>query len=500
MTSLKRTVIYTRQSTNEKSQPNSKEMQKHTCLKVAVQNGWVVHEIVHDEISARTKNKNDRKGLNRLLSEVEAGTVERIIVFKRDRLARNANEYMEILGTLQKFNVDLRFAAANEPPIIPGMISDFLEYILAGMAELEGNAIHDRKIQSRRIKAKDGFWAGGSPPFGYESLEGVLSIDKSKTVEEQYFKHEIVLNLFDDFISSWSEDLTLEDIVIKMKKHRGEVGNIWKDLNVETLQKRISNRIYRGQLLQKVEGQVIRTMGIKNRSRIKELAIIDKDTWRKANKLLCQTIKKYPFVEKEEVTVPLFSGLIYCKYCNQTMVPKIKYYSCDNVNCMRKKFQVPIIELDKSILKHFIYYWETNFLKNEKDWRFLKLKAHIIGVYEDNINTQKKQLQFDETKLVESFLQKDENSTLIALKKYEGTLNELKEACEKFDFIKKVINDLFSWWKGYYSNCTPKEKEHIATNLIYGLVNKITVSPTLEFVFDDQFNLLNTKGDKIGSK
>ncbi|WP_246943665.1 recombinase family protein [Bacillus pinisoli] len=503
---MKRTIIYTRQSTSEKNQPNSKELQTHTCLKMAEQNNWVVHEIMHDEVSARTKSSQERKMLTQLLLEVEAGTVERIIVFKRDRIARRAHEYMEIIKLLKEHEVELCFSAANEPPIMPGMISDFLEYILAGMAQLEGNAIHDRKIQSRKIKARDGFWAGGSPPFGYISQQGVLSIDKQKvssnleeSTKKEYSKADLVGLLFKGFIELWSVNERLDEILTKMKNHPKAVEWKWKDLNIETLQSRLSNRLYRGQLMQKIEGTFLRTMGAENRERIKSLALIEKETWLQANSMLSKTLSLFPLEEKEVIN-PLFSGLVYCGLCYRPMETKTKYYSCENTECTRRKFQVQIKTIDQSLKKRILDYWESSLDNNSNNELFQRLKVVIIQKCKEEMEQKKSKLQKAESNLIEAYLNENRKVLTDALRNYEGTLIQWKQECEKYELIQKGLDDLLLLIVGHYQSLSFEKREDVAIKIVGGLAEKVLVFPSKEFSIHLHYNLSQVKGNIIGSE
>ena len=49
----------------------------------------------------------------RLIQGIKEGTIERILVYKRDRLARNLNEHLE-LYKLFKENIEVCFASENE--------------------------------------------------------------------------------------------------------------------------------------------------------------------------------------------------------------------------------------------------------------------------------------------------------------------------------------------------------------------------------------------------
>lgn len=56
-----------------------------------------IHEEYTDEyVSSRKVTLLDRPNMARLIQDIKERTIERILVYKRDRLARNLNEHLEL--------------------------------------------------------------------------------------------------------------------------------------------------------------------------------------------------------------------------------------------------------------------------------------------------------------------------------------------------------------------------------------------------------------------
>ncbi len=68
-------------------------------------------------ISANKVPLPKRPQLNKVLNLIKEGRVENLVVFARDRLARDTYEYSEILSILYDHNVNVYFTMQNTPPL-----------------------------------------------------------------------------------------------------------------------------------------------------------------------------------------------------------------------------------------------------------------------------------------------------------------------------------------------------------------------------------------------
>ncbi|WP_338368168.1 recombinase family protein, partial [Enterococcus faecium] len=142
------------------------------ALEYARTKDWLIHEIYNEgKCSARKTSIDERPELTRLLSDIEKNKIQRVLVFKRDRLARNVQQYIEIYRLLKKYQVELHLTADNEPPSFEGAASEFIEAILAGMSEYEGNNIVNRLKYSKISLIRQGYWQAGSFPYAYRSIK-----------------------------------------------------------------------------------------------------------------------------------------------------------------------------------------------------------------------------------------------------------------------------------------------------------------------------------------
>lgn len=102
------------------------------------------------------------------LNDAKNGLFNKLIVYKRDRLARKLEDAMAIWDILKKANCELIFSATGE---MQAMMNDpygkMLEAIKASIAEIESATISVRVSDTLKNKAKKGEFTGGNLPYGY---------------------------------------------------------------------------------------------------------------------------------------------------------------------------------------------------------------------------------------------------------------------------------------------------------------------------------------------
>src|SRR5215471_16059288 len=94
------TRIYVRVSTNDQSTAS----QEHELRAYCERRGWRQVEVFFDQISGA---KFVRPGLDALMAAVRVAKVERVVVFKLDRLGRSLPHLALILAELQQHGVAL---------------------------------------------------------------------------------------------------------------------------------------------------------------------------------------------------------------------------------------------------------------------------------------------------------------------------------------------------------------------------------------------------------
>lgn len=165
------TVIYCRVSSKEQVEGTSLESQELACREYAAKNRLnVVGIFVERGESAKFADRTQLLELMAFCSKRQHA-VERLLVWKVDRLARNVGDHFSIKAGLLKQGV--RVISVTEP-IDANPEGNLLETILAGFAQFDNDIRAARAVQGMRRKIQDGIFPW-NPPLGYKGANPVGS-------------------------------------------------------------------------------------------------------------------------------------------------------------------------------------------------------------------------------------------------------------------------------------------------------------------------------------
>lgn len=167
-------IGYVRVSTDK--QEISPEMQAAKIMAYAVLHEIELVEIVRDEgMSAKTIAT--RSKALRVISSAKEGKVQAVIVYKLDRLFRNAAEALTISKELDEAGVALH--SVMEHIDTKSAMGKFFFTIMAAVAEMERNIISERTTEVLRHKKALGE-AYNHPPYGWKVEGGEIVKGKLK--------------------------------------------------------------------------------------------------------------------------------------------------------------------------------------------------------------------------------------------------------------------------------------------------------------------------------
>lgn len=164
-------AIYIRVSTDlQVKEGNSIEAQKEKLIHYAKAKELSVTKLYIDEgVSGATID--DRKELIQLLEDAKNKVFEAVLVYKLDRLGRNARDLLDIKNRFKDLNINLISLSENIDTTTPtgnamyGMISVF--------AELEKDTITGRMQMGREQKVRKGIKSKtGKILYGYDYVDG----------------------------------------------------------------------------------------------------------------------------------------------------------------------------------------------------------------------------------------------------------------------------------------------------------------------------------------
>lgn len=299
MSKPKRAALYIRVSTDEQARHGySLTEQEHDLRSYAEQHGYNVVGLYADEGATARKALSRRKGLQRLLDDVQADVID-IIIFKcLDRWFRNVHDYYAVQDILDQHGVlwECSQEAIFNTTTTNGRLMLNLKLSLA---QHESDQTGDRVRYIHEGLLREGRVITGHMPLGY-----VIGEDKRIHIDED--KTEMVLEMFKHFIEHRTVLSTFKMLREKYgyAKTEGAVGRTLK------------NRVYLGEYY-----------GIKGFCP----QLIDEGLFAQAQKVFAGRTRN----PSSKMTY-LFWGLLRCPECGRLLTPRNRklnnkvytYYTC----------------------------------------------------------------------------------------------------------------------------------------------------------------------------
>ena len=185
-----RCAIYTRKSSEDglEQEFNSLHAQREACAAyVASQKaeGWVLLPEAHDD-GGQSGGTLDRPALQALLVAVDEGRVDRIVVYKIDRLTRALSDFAKIVDQLD--GAGASFVSVTQSFNTATSMGRLTLNMLLSFAQFEREVTAERIRDKIAASKRKGLWMGGNVPFGYDAEGRTLKIrdDEAETVRTLY--------------------------------------------------------------------------------------------------------------------------------------------------------------------------------------------------------------------------------------------------------------------------------------------------------------------------
>ncbi|WP_158674413.1 recombinase family protein [Lysinibacillus antri] len=279
----------------------------------------------HD-ISATKLKIEERPNLMHLIRLIKEGKVKTVIVYKRDRLARNFYEFVDITKLFIKYDVEVIYTASNEPPF-KNKLS--LEAFYGMFSQMEGQNIGTRTADARKQYP--------SKILGYKRITDNGNKPQYIINED---KKDVIQSLFIDFSNVQGEDEFLEFLLVRRKGLN----------NPEKIIKILTNPFYSGhyesknsyQFLHHVEPFVSLELYVECKSKI--------------DLFIAFYLEKMAEVNKQHLVSPM------CGECGGTMKYRKKnqldlgYFVCSSNH---KRISIPVEEIDKLVIQTVLDYVQS---------------------------------------------------------------------------------------------------------------------------------------------
>ena len=189
----RRCAIYTRKSSEEGLEQafNSLHAQREACeafVKSQRHEGWTLISSEYDD-GGYSGGTMARPGLTRLLSDIDQGLVDVVVVYKVDRLSRSLADFVKLVDAFDKKNVS--FVSVTQQFNTSTSMGRLTLNVLLSFAQFEREVTGERIRDKIAASKKKGLWMGGVVPLGYRLKERALVVDdaEAKTVREVYAQY-----------------------------------------------------------------------------------------------------------------------------------------------------------------------------------------------------------------------------------------------------------------------------------------------------------------------
>ena len=152
------------------------ESQKRMITEYCDKNDMEICDWYIDEGESGAK---ERPGFDEIIyGEINNPPIEKVIVAKNDRVARDIEIYYYYKMMLRKKEIEL--VSVSEDFGRDGIFAEILEMFTVCAAKMERENITKRTSGGRKIKAAKGGYSGGRTPFGYMVKSKRLEINESE--------------------------------------------------------------------------------------------------------------------------------------------------------------------------------------------------------------------------------------------------------------------------------------------------------------------------------
>lgn len=149
----------------------------------------------------------ERPAFQQLINDMEKGKIEKVIVYKLDRISRSLADFIKIQQIFEKYNVD--FISSQEAFDTSSPYGDVILKILMVFAEFERTSIINRVRDAYQKRSNMGFYMGGRQQYGFKLKETLIDSKKTKMlapIENEIEHIKFIYNLYS------SKNVSLRDV------------------------------------------------------------------------------------------------------------------------------------------------------------------------------------------------------------------------------------------------------------------------------------------------
>lgn len=257
----RRCAIYTRKSTNEGLEQdfNSLDAQRASCaayVQSQTLEGWQVIEQLYDD-GGFSGGSMERPALNQLITDIERGHVDIVVVYKVDRLTRSLTDFAKLVDVFDKR--DVSFISVTQSFNTTTSMGRLTLNVLLSFAQFEREVTAERIRDKIRASKEKGMWMGGRPSLGYDvqNRKLVINDDEAETVRELFEQYVRIGS-----VSGLQKHLEKQNIRSKFWTTQKGVETGGKPFSRGALYTLLQNPIYIGRIRHKEQTFVGQHIGI----------------------------------------------------------------------------------------------------------------------------------------------------------------------------------------------------------------------------------------------
>ncbi len=235
-----RCAVYTRKSSEEglDMEFNSLDAQRDACEAYVTSQkaeGWVALRDRYDD-GGFSGGTLDRPALKQLISDIEAGLIDVIVVYKIDRLSRSLMDFARLVEVFDRNNVT--FVSVTQSFNTTTSMGRLTLNILLSFAQFEREVIGERIRDKFAASRKRGMWMGGFVPMGYDVKDRKLVVNEAEAA--------IVRMIFERFAALGSASILAR--ALQAEDVRNKRG---KRIDKGFIYKLFGSRVYLGEAVHK---------------------------------------------------------------------------------------------------------------------------------------------------------------------------------------------------------------------------------------------------------
>ena len=229
-----RCAIYTRKSSSEglDGEYTSLDNQRDYCANyIASQRGegWTELPTRYDDGGFSGGNLN-RPAMKQLRSDIAAGLIDVVVVYKIDRLSRSLRDFANLVAEFEQRNVT--FVSVTQSFNTATSMGRLTLNVLLSFAQFERELTGERLREWFANARAKGLWPA-QRPFGYRVVESCLVVDEAEA--------KTVRMVFDLYAKSGSAATTAAELT-----RRGFMAKDDRPFTCSSVARLLNNRLYRG--------------------------------------------------------------------------------------------------------------------------------------------------------------------------------------------------------------------------------------------------------------